>query len=148
MKTKISALLAALMFLASGPASAGGPKLRLYRLKLDYAANGDIWHLSAKVCNKGSSTSGPLLFKLRLYDLPVKWGVANKEIGHVDGPQLEAGRCIDQDEIPIKVNTKKVNPATYHIAVAIGEVQGSAFKGSILNSFDRDYVKKTPYGKP
>jgi hypothetical protein len=135
------ALIVVLLALTASPAFAA-TQLRLYAATIDLDPNGNLWHVSSKLCNKDTVPSGSILYRLRLYtDVPGHGG-RYYNIGAVKSPDpIQPGKCRERPDMAIKVNTQSVPSGTYHIVLFVGDWNGSTFTGDIQHQFGLDFTK-------
>ncbi len=145
----VAAILGACLVLGSASSAV---KLDLPRAALNFDPNAAAWHVSARICNADHNASGELNLDLRLYDLRYsqgdieKGGIPFKSIGHKSLSPLQPNACLDDPDIGVDIDTKKVEPGTYHIVLSVGDWDGTRWSGGTRKQIDQDFVKNSPLG--
>src|SRR5450631_3115106 len=114
---RLSAILGLLLLPLSAGAAAD---LRLYGVNIDWDPNGNLWHLSDKLCNKSNADSGSVLYEIQLYQGDIKGGTPIKVGGLKSSKPIAPQKCRTHNAFPVKVYMKKVPPGEYKIALFIG----------------------------
>jgi hypothetical protein len=132
----LSLLVAATL---SVPASAA-VVLRLYNIDISWDPSGNLWYLTDKLCNMSDAVSQPLLYELQLYQGDIKAG-APIRIGAMKSATIEPHKCRVHKAQPFKVNTAKMLPGMYKIALWVGEFDGQTYVGDVKYVAEKPFVK-------
>ena len=133
-------ILLGLLFIASGASAA--VDLRLYGVNVDWDPNGNLWHLTDKVCNMSAVDSGTVLYEFQLYQGDIKGGTPIKIGAMRSAKPIAAHKCRSHTAAAIKVYMRKVPPGEYKIALFIGEYDGANYIGDVKYVLNDTFIKK------
>jgi hypothetical protein len=139
MRKKTLPILLLLAAVLAAPASAA-TVLKLYNINVDWDPNGNLWHLTDKLCNMSDGSSGGILYEFQLYQGDVKTGTPIR-IGGMKSAALAAHMCRSHHGQQFKVSTKKVPPGEYKIALWAGDWNGNAYEGGVKYVMERTFIK-------